>query len=166
MVEGLQRAWSRTGITGSLEDRWNSAVERLRKLSPNASVGGPRSEIGLDQIEVEIARLTKPVDANDPALRAASEEMNNTEQRYHRAWCDARDLIQKLQRSAIRRSPEHQLLGDLPDDLFLDVGPPIDQSSHPWPRFRSAREARVAVAALLPAVLTLEARNARLRRAR
>jgi hypothetical protein len=86
--------------------------------------------------------------------------MNATEERYHRAWGDARSLQEKLRRYA--KSDVSRLLGNLPDELFADVGPPIDMGVHPWPRFRSAREARVAVAEFLPKVLELESRVARL----
>jgi hypothetical protein len=160
MVTGIAQAWVRSGHQPPLEQRWRDAVTRLRKLAPAASVGGPFSEIGLDQIEAEIVRLTKPFDATDPALRAATEEVQATEARYHRAWASVRDLQKQLQRSA--KSDVHRLLGDLPPDCFLDPGPPLDTSSHPWPRFRSTREARLAGAELLARVLELEGRLARL----
>jgi hypothetical protein len=157
MVETLQRAWSRSGNTGTLEERWDAAVARIRKVNPNYLVGGPRTETNLDILESEIARLTKPVDVDSPALHAATAEVINLESRYHRAWCDVRELQQKLRRSAL--DPVHKLLGNLPDDLFQDVGPPIDSSNRSWPRFRSIKEARAAAAELLPRVLSLEGRR-------
>jgi hypothetical protein len=160
MVTGVAKAWVRTGHQLPLEQRWEEAVARLQKLSPGATVGGPMTELSLDAITEQINRLAKPVDLDDPALRAASAEMNSTEERYHRAWCDARSLQERMRRYA--KSDVSRLLGNLPDELFADVGPPIDMGVHPWPRFRSAREARVAVAEFLPKVLELESRVARL----
>jgi hypothetical protein len=160
MVTGVAQAWARTGHQEPLERRWDAAVERLRKLSPGQSVGGPRSELGLDQIEAEIARLTKPVNVDDPALHAATAEVCGLEERFHRAWLSLRQSQEKLRRSA--NSVEHQLLGDVPADAFADVGPAIDLSARSWPRFRSTREARSEAARLSAAVLALEGRDVQL----
>jgi transposase len=158
MVEGLQRAWSRTGYIFSLEERWDAAVERLRKISPGASVGGPRTEIALDQIEAEIVRLTKPPPADASALAAASQELSDLKLRYHRVWISVRELQLQLRRPAL--DPIHKILDDLPHGWAEDVGAAIDMT---WPGYRTAREARAAVAELLPRVLRLEGRAAQLR---
>ena len=148
----------RTGTIASLEDRWNAAVERLRKISPGASVGGPRTEIALDQIENEIAKLTRPPPADAPALVAASEELSALKLRYHRVWLSVRELQLQLRRPA--SDPIHQILQDIPDGWAEDPGPAIDMT---WPGYRTAREARLAVSELLPSVLALEGKAAQLR---
>jgi hypothetical protein len=160
MVEGLQRAWSRSGWVAPLEQRFAVAVAKLQKLSPgNGLCGQPRSELALDAITEEIARLTKPP-PDDPAIASASRELSDLKLRFHRAWLDVRGLQTTLRRSA-KNSEIHQLLGDIPGDAFADVGEAIDQGGT-WAKYHSAREVRSEIAKLLPHTLEMEGRAARL----
>ena len=119
------------------------------------------TEINLDRVEDEIARLSKPKSAADsPLLLAACGEFIDLRQRYHRAFLSVRDLQKGLRRTADRW--EHRLLGTFPDNAFTELGQPIDMSASRWPPFDSAQEARSAVQALLPRVLDLEGRAAQL----
>jgi hypothetical protein len=158
MVAGVAQAWVRSGHLAPLEQRWDEAVARLQKLNPGATVGGPRSELALDAITEEIARLTRPPPEPDAAIKAACEELGSLRQRYHRNWMRVRELQLQLRRPA--SDPVHEILQDIPSDWAEDVGPPIEMG---WSGgFRTAREARAAVAELLPRVLRLEGRAAQL----
>jgi hypothetical protein len=160
MVTGVAQAWSRSGYQDSLENRFAAAIAKLQKLSPgNGLCGQPRSELALDAITDEIARLTKPP-PDDPAIAAASRELSDLKLRFHRAWLDVRGLQTTLRRSA-KNSEVHQLLGDIPGDAFADVGEAIDQGGT-WAKYHSAREVRSEIAKLLPHTLEMEGRAARL----
>jgi hypothetical protein len=159
MVTGLAKAWSRSGHQAPLEQRWEEAVAQLQKLSPGATVGGPRTELGLDAIAEQITRLTRPPAEPDPAMRAASEELTNLERRYHASWLAIRDLQKKLRHAADR--PEHKILRDIPPNAFADIGPAVDMSCGRHP-FHNAREMRREVEAFLPAVLQIEALHTQL----
>jgi hypothetical protein len=154
MVAGVAKAWVRTGHQAPLEQRWEEAVAQLQKLSPGATVGGPRTELGLDAIAEQITRLTRPPAEPDPAIRAASQELTDLERRYHSAWLSIKQLQKQLRTAASR--PTHQILKDIPPNAFADVGDAVDMSVGRHP-FHNAREMRREVEKFLPAVLNIEA---------
>jgi hypothetical protein len=161
MVSGVEQVWHRTGYVAPLQTRWAEACAKLLKLSPASSslCGQPRSELALDAITDEISRLMRPP-PDDPAIASASRELSDLKLRYHRAWLDVRGLQTTLRRSA-KNSEVHRLLGDIPGDAFADVGEAIDQGGT-WAKYHSAREVRSEIAKLLPRVLEMEGRGARL----
>jgi hypothetical protein len=116
------------------------------------------SELALDKLHDQIALFSRPAPPNDPAMTEASREHTELERRYHSAWLACRDYQSRLRRTA--NSDVHQILGDLPADAFDSVGAPLDTSNRSRPG--SLREARAEIAALLPRVLDMEGKAARL----
>jgi len=162
VVTAIQRIpRPRSGHQPPLLERWDAAVARLQKLDPGAQVGGPRTEIGLDQIEDEIVRLSKPRTAPDPALGAVLDEIISLQRRHHAAWAQIKEFQKLLGRHA--RHWTHELLGDIPADAMRDVGPPPDTTNYRFPTSRG--DARAVVAALSPVVLQLEGWRAQLQAA-
>lgn len=164
MVAAIPRP--RTGILAPLEERWADAERRLQRLDPGNTAGNrPRTEIGLDALEDAIAAAAhraQPAPIS-PALQAAVQELWDLKRRQNVACAELKNLQTALRRVA--GTKVHQILGDIPSDVLADDVAPVSLNVSTQPTFKTAAEARAAIAAFLPHVLIVEGRVAILRAA-
>jgi hypothetical protein len=149
----------------SVQERWQNMrlrvqqeiPERYHQLRLTANLSCSEGAIDAMADALEKARYQRaladvPANWDAPAWQGARDEMPNLRLRYHKAWCDRREIRKKLHSSAVC----HQILEDIPFDYNQDP-PQIFGRDEIQPDHRSFAEEREAITRFLPQVLAIEA---------